>query len=258
MRPVNLLPEDLRSRAAGEGDPRVAYGVVGGLGLLLVMVLLAVFQSNKATRLQDETAALQAEATRYQSQAKPVQSFNDFADVVQKRTLLVGGLSESRFPWDSAMRNLSRSMPEDVTLDKIDATTAGTAEGAENANAAAMDLTGCASSWVGLSRFMVRMRNMPGVKDVTGSQSDNSGSDDGGGDSGESSDEGGSSTSDAERRVNCGITPVKFTLKVVYEPQLVDLVDLPKVSSGQAAGATGATAGTPAPASATTPTGAEG
>ncbi|MBI4897163.1 MAG: hypothetical protein HY827_02215 [Actinobacteria bacterium] len=256
MRPVNLLPEELRSRAAGEGDPRVAYGVVGGLGLLLVMVLLAIFQSNKATRLQDETAALQAEATRYQSQAKPVQSFNDFADVVQKRTLLVGGLSESRFPWDSAMRNLSRSMPEDVTLDKIDATTAGTAEGTENANAAAMDLTGCASSWVGLSRFMVRMRNMPGVKDVTGSQSDNSGSDNSGSDSGGS--DSGSGGDNPERIANCGIAPVKFTLKVVYEPQLVNLVDLPKVSSAQAAGAPGATAGTPAPASATTSTGAGG
>ena len=166
MRPVNLLPPELRARAAGEGDPRVAYGVLGGLGLLLVMVLVAVMYSNQATTLQDEAAALRAEAQRRQANVKPVQSFNDFADVVHKRTLLVGGLAASRFPWDSALYNLSRSMPEDVTLDEISATTAAGSTETGQANASTMELGGCASSWVGYSRFLVRMRNLPGVNEV--------------------------------------------------------------------------------------------
>lgn len=250
MRPVNLLPEELRARAAGSGDPRVAYGVVGGLGLLLAMVLLAIFYSNKATTLQDEAAALNAEAARYQKQAQPVQPFNDFADVVQKRTLLVGGLAESRFPWDVVLRNLSRSMPADVTLDSIEAATAGDA-GTEASDAATMELKGCVSSWVGLSRFMVRMRNLPGVKEVVGTNSDTNAGDDGGGDSNGGGS--GSQSDDEHRKDNCGLGPVEFGVKVIFEPLTVDLTDLPKIS-GTTPGATGMTGSVPAtPAASTTP-----
>lgn len=252
MRPVNLLPSDLRSRAAGEGDPRVAYGIVGGLGLLLVMVLLAVFYSNQATTLGDEAAALQAEAQRQQTTVKPVQSFNDFADVVHKRTLLVGGLAESRFPWDTALKNLSKSMPEDVTLDSINAATGGGT--ADNANAATMSLKGCVASWVGLSRFTVRMRNMPGVKEVTG---DTSTSDEGVNTSSGGSGSSGSAAADARRKKNCGLAPITFGVQVIYDPQKVDLVGLPKID-GAAAGASGATGAVPAPASSTTPAGTGG
>lgn len=246
MRPVNLLPPELRARTAGEGDPKVAYGVLAGLGMLLLMVLGAVYYSNKATTANDEAAALRAKAQRLQASVKPVQSFNDFADVVHKRTLLVGGLAESRFPWDTALKNLANSMPEDVTLDDITATTSTTAEGAENANAATMDLKGCTASWVGMSRFMVRMRNLPGVKDVVASDSNNNSED-----SGEGGDSSGS-TESAGRSENCGLLPVKFGMKVIFEPQKVDLVGLPSAGgggggTGGAAGSTGATA-TPASA----------
>lgn len=258
MRPVNLLPAELRSRAAGEGDPRVAYGVVGGLGLALALVLLAVFYSNRATTLNDEAAALRAEAQRQQVTVKPVQSFNDFADVTQKRTLLVGGLAASRFPWDTALENLSKSMPEDITLDLIKTQTGtGTSTGtgaSANANTASMDLAGCASHWIGISRFMVRMRDMPGVKEVV---IDSSNSNDSSSQSGDSSSGGGTSA-DEKRKKNCGLAPLTFSLKVFYQRQLVDLVGLPKIDSASAGGATGSTGATPAPASASTSPGTGG
>lgn len=254
MRPVNLLPPELRSRQPGEGDPKVAYGVLAGLGVLLLMVLAAVFYSNKATTLQDQAAVLRAEAQRHQANVKPVQSFNDFAEVVTKRTLLVGGLAESRFPWDSALHNLANSMPEDVTLDDITASTSAGGEGAADANAASMDLTGCASSWVGISRFLVRMRNMPGVKDVTIADSNSSPSDDSGGDSGG----GGSTSATGDRTKNCGLMPHKFGMKVIYEPQKVDLTGLPSIGGGATApGATGSTGATATPASAPADGGAQ-
>lgn len=248
MRPVNLLPPELRARAAGEGDPKVAYGVIGGLCLLLVMVLAAVYYTNKATTLQDEAAALRAEAQRHQANVKPVQSFNDFADTVHKRTLLVGGLAESRFPWDSALRNLSRSMPADVTLDDITANTRAGGENTETANAATMELKGCASSWVGISRFLVRMRNMPGVSDVTISDSNTTEEEE------ESSDAAGeASNAKSGRKDNCGLMPHGFGMKVIFEPQKVDLTGLPSVGGGSAAGgATGATGATATPAASTT------
>ncbi|MBK5231041.1 MAG: hypothetical protein JJE27_07715 [Thermoleophilia bacterium] len=178
-----------------------------------------------------------------------MQSFNDFAGIVEKRTLLVGGLAESRFRWDAALRNLSRSMPEDVTLDTITATTAGSAAGTDNTNDATMEMKGCASNWIGMSRFMVRMRNLPGVKDVvaTDGNRDPAAASGGGQDSGKTN-----------RMKNCGLQPVSFGVKVIFEPQLVDLVDLPKIDNAPAGGATGASGAvpaTPAPAAMTTPGG---
>lgn len=252
MRPVNLLPPELRARTAGEGDPKVAYGVLAGLGVLLLMVLLAVYYSNKATTLNDQATALRAEAQRHQANAKPVQSFNDFADDVHKRTLLVGGLAASRFPWDAALKNLANSMPEDVTLDDISAITSTTVAGSDTANYATMDLKGCASSWVGMSRFMVRMRTLPGVKDVTASDSNNDN------DSSSDSNDSSGTTGSAGRNDNCGLLPVKFGLKVIFEPQKVDLVGLPSIGSGGGGGgATGATGATATPASAPATGGAQ-
>ncbi|MFY9488596.1 MAG: hypothetical protein WAP35_07885 [Solirubrobacterales bacterium] len=252
MRPVNLVPAELRG-GGGSGDPKVAYGIVGGLGVLLVMVLLAVVQSNKATTLRDETAAIQAETQRHQANIKPVQSFNDFADVVQSRTLLVGGLAESRFPWDRTLFNLSRAMPEDVTLDTIIASTssdvaAAPAAGAAapEANSATLELTGCASGWYGASRFLVRLKDLPGVSDVTPASS-NSDPADNTGDSATDNEEG------ANRKANCGISPLSFSFKVFYAPQQVDLTGLPKIAGAVPAGATAATTD---PAAATAATGA--
>lgn len=252
MRPVNLLPDELRARAAGEGDPRMAYSIVAGLAVLLAMVVLAILQSNKATTLQDQAEAIRAEANQVRSRTRPAQSFNDFADVVNKRTLLVGGLAKSRFPWDTVLHDLSRSMPEDVTLDSIDAQTVGSVEGEENTEAATMELEGCTASWVGLSRFLVRARNLPGVRDVTVSD----GNGDSESDDGSSADDasGSKKIDDSERKKNCGAGPVQFSIKVIYSQRVLDLVDLPKAGGAPAASADGA----PAPAASTTPTPATG
>lgn len=250
MRAVNLVPPELRAKVPGDGDPRVAYGVFGGLVVLLLMVLIAVSYSNKATTLNDEAAALRAQATRHQTKAKPVQAFNDFAGVAESRTLLVGGLAASRFPWDKAMFNLSETLPPDVTLDTIKATTAdAAAAGANQATGAAavasttvasLELAGCTSGWIGYSRFTVWLKNMPGVADVRSSQSNNNGAVD---------DK--PTDANAKRSQNCGPSPLKFTVKVYYAPRQVDLVGLPKVDSGAAAGgasgATGAAPGATAP-----------
>lgn len=260
MRAVNLLPPELRSRVAGEGDPRVAYGVVGGLALLLAMVVLAISYSNKAATLQEQAASLTAQAERARSEnVKPVQSFNDFAGVAQSRTLLVGGLAAARFPWGNAMYNLSRSLPEDVTLNDMKATTADASVAATNQQTGAtvtsssakptLVISGCSSGWVGMSRLIVWLREMPGVERVNVTQTTN---------------EGQTSTEDqseeAKRKENCGPAPLSFSLTVVYKERQVDLIGLPKVASATpAAGATGATGGTaaagsPDPAAQTTPT----
>lgn len=252
MRAVNLIPAELRPKTPGEGDPNVAYAIVGGLALLFVMIVLAIVQSNKATTLNDQAAAVNAEAARHQVAAKPVQQFNDFAGVAESRTLLVGGLAASRFPWGSAIYNLSRSLPQDVTLDTIIATTAGTtaaaasqtsgAAGVSSAQTPTVALTGCTSGWIGYSRLTVWLKNMPGVQDVTSTSSDQSAG----------------ITAELDKRTkNCGPSPLTFALEVTYEPRKVNLVGLPEVKAPAVAGPSGGTgasgaAAAPAPAAATT------
>lgn len=258
MRPVNLIPSEFRSRGAGEGDPKTAWGALGVLVALLLMTVLAITEKNKATTLRDETAALQAETQRNQAKAKPVQAFNDFADEVRKRRLLIGGLAASRFPWDTALKNLSDSTPADVTLDQIDAKTAGGASTAgatpAAANVATVELTGCSGSWIGLSRFIVRLREMPGVDKVTSSSGSVSAAEaDAGGGSADSASA--TSGSDANRLENCGPQPLKFQVKVTYKERKIDLVGLPRLAAAGSGGATGATGAAPAasPAAASTP-----
>jgi hypothetical protein len=246
VRAVNLVPPELRSRVPGEGDPRVAYGVFGGLVVLLIMVLATVSYSNKATTLNDEAAALTAQAARHQVAAKPVQAFNDFAGVAKSRTLLVGGLAASRFPWGKAMYNLSQSLPPDVTLDTMTATTSDAtavaanqqsgAAGVSSTSVPTLELVGCTSDWIGYSRLTIWLKSMPGVQDVTSAQSTNSGPIDQAGDA------------NSKRSSNCGPSPLKFTAKVIYQPRQVDLVGLPKIDSGSSAGGASGAVGSPAAA----------
>lgn len=253
MRAINLLPPELRTRTAGEGDPRVAYGIVGGLALLLLMVIVAVMYSNKATTLNAQAEALNAKADRARAQTvRPVQSFNDFAGVAQSRTLLVGGLAASRFPWGTALYNLSRSLPEDVTLNDINALTVDQSVAATNQASGAtvvassalpsLTLTGCTSGWIGYSRLLVWLKEMPGVASVNSTQSTSGGVIE--------------ESTDADNRTeNCGPSPLQFSLVVAFEQREVDLVGLPKVEAAAPAGASGPTGAEASaePAAQTTP-----
>lgn len=256
MRAVNLIPPEFRPRVAGEGDPRIAYGVVGGLGLLFVMVLLAIMQSNKLQTIEDETAALNAQIQQKQTvSASLAVAPDEIAGEVKSRSLLVGGLAALRFPWGSALYNLSESLPDDVTLTSINATSVADAAPAAvgsdpvAASNAGLTLEGCTSGWLGYSRLINWLEAMPGVKSVKSNSSAIEAAADQSGDSG-----GGS---DVDRNRNCGPAPLTFGLSVTYDERQVDLVGLPK-PEGAAAGATGATGAAPAtpaapaPAAATT------
>ena len=258
MRAVNLIPPEFRPRVAGEGDPRIAYGVVGGLGLLFVMVLLSIMQSNKLQTIEDETAAINAQVQQKQLVASAFAVPPDqIGGEVKKRSLLVGGLASLRFPWGSALYNLSESLPDDVTLTTINATSVSDAAPATTPGAAptgshaGLTLEGCTSGWMGYSRFINWLETMPGVESV---KSNNSSIEAAAGGSADAAD--GEGISDSERIKNCGPAPLKFGLSVSYDERQVDLVGLPK-PDGSAEGASGATgavpSATPAPAAAPAP-----
>jgi Tfp pilus assembly protein PilN len=245
MRAVNLIPEELRPRVPGDGDPKVAYGVLGALAVLLLMVIVSIHFANKLHTIEDQTAAITAEAQSHRTKVAAVSTTPDeIAADVKTRTLLVGGLAKTRFPWGDALYDLSRAIPSDTTLNAINVTsgTSSSAGGGASSSGSTMELTGCTSSWVGYSRFMTWLKTMPGVDTVESTSSAIS-----------------SATSDStsvNRTKNCGPAPLTFALNVDYSPRKIDLLGLPKPDVSPAAGASGATGAVPAgtPAASTTPT----
>lgn len=237
MRAVNLIPEELRPRIPGEGDPRVAYGVLGALAVLLVVVLISISYSNKLRTIQDQTAQVQAQINQSHSTVAAVAITPDtIGSALKDRTLLVGGLAKARFPWGNALGDLSKSIPSDTTLNSITATSGGA--GTEGAPAVSPNLVleGCTSGWVGYSRFLTWLKQMPGVITAKSNSSTLAG--------GEQTE---------KRTRNCGPVPLSFNATVTYGLRTIDLTGLPKPSGG---GATGSTAATPAagvPASAPAP-----
>lgn len=250
MRAVNLIPEELRPRIPGDGDPRVAYGVLGGLAVLLVMVLLAISATNKLNTIEDQTAAINAEAAQYRTRVAAVQTTPDqIAADVKSRTLLVGGLAKTRFPWGDALYDLSRSLPRDTTLDTINVQSASGASANGAGQKATMMLVGCTAGWVSYSRFMTWLKLMPGVEKVESTSSAVT-----------SAGSAGADDPSANRTKNCGPAPLNYGLTITYAPRTIDLTGLPKPEAG-ASGATGAApaAGVPAssPAPAPAPAGGE-
>lgn len=244
MRAVNLIPEELRPRVPGDGDPRIAYGVLGGLGLLLVMVLLAISYSNKLKTIEDQTAAIKAETAQHQTVVSAAATNPDtIGTEVKNRTLLVGGLAKTRFPWGNALYDLSRAIPDDTTLNTITARSATGGEGGDAASAASLSLDGCTSGWEGYSRFLTWLKQMPGVEKVESTSSS-------------IADASAGNDAASKRTENCGPAPLSFALEVTYLPRTIDLLGLPKPDGG-ASGATGAApagvpaaSATPAPAAA--------
>jgi Tfp pilus assembly protein PilN len=242
MRSVNLIPEEFRPRVPGDGDPRVAWGVLGGLALLFLMVLVAISYSNKLKTIEDQTAAITSETQQHQVKTAAVQTTPDqIASDVKSRTLLVGGLAKTRFPWGEALYDLSRAIPEDTTLTTItvDSGISTSGGGTGTSTGASMGLSGCTSSWVGYSRFLTWLKTMPGVEKVSSNSSSIAG--------------GAGSSGDNKRTENCGPAPLNFSLDVKYAPRTIDLLGLPKPDSSGATGSTGAAAGA-VPAASATPT----
>ena len=168
MRPVNLLPAHRRAPQGGS-RPGISYILVGVLGALLLAVVAYVLTANGVTSKQDELAQLKSETQTAQQRAAALGSFGDFASIKATRAQSVSQLAQARLDWERLMLELSRVLPDDVTISQLEAAAAGGAAGGTDPSAAGgpiLKLTGCAPSHPDVATTMVRLRRLHRANEV--------------------------------------------------------------------------------------------
>ena len=188
MRAVNLLTPELRSAQKGSGARRPsAVETKGGLGALVVLGVLAlcvagVAGSVLATNLvKDRKASLAEVSVKNDATVKraaELKPYADFQTLAQERAATVQALASARFDWEQSLRDLSRAVPDNVTLSSLTGTVGG-GDGAASGSgirgaigAPAIELAGCTRSQTAVATLMSRLRNVQGVTRVSLSKSE--------------------------------------------------------------------------------------
>jgi Tfp pilus assembly protein PilN len=186
MKAVNLLPSDQRASskatpaAKSTAQPGGSFGAFAVLGVLAFAVVASaayVLTTNTIKDRQTELARVQAETKATQAKAAALAPYAEFAMLAANRVTTVKSLAESRFEWDRALHDISRSLPADVRLKSIKGST-NTQSGNGGSSlrgaiqAPAVELAGCTTTQSGVARMMSRLRTVRGVTRVTLAKSD--------------------------------------------------------------------------------------
>ncbi len=189
MRPINLLPEQDRPRAAS-ARPGLGYVALGVLGALLLMVLVYTLTSNQVNSRRGRAVEAKAEAQRLEVQSARLSPFGDFAQVKQARLSAVRDLADVRFDWERYLRELAHVLPAGSWLRESNASMTGNLEGSStgagsgsttttNTSSAttggnpAANLVGCTGRQSDVARLLVRLRELHQVQDVQLNESGN-------------------------------------------------------------------------------------
>ena len=181
MNPVNLLPAKHRPRTPTGGQQGSAYVVVGVLGALLVLVVFYVLTVNGINTRKTQVDRAKAETAQAQARAASLSGYGDFSKIKAERVQSVKELAQGRIDWERLTRGLARVLPENVWLLTASASASGqlTSGGAASATQAPSDsgdaaaasgpkveVSGCAPGHAAVAVTLVRLRELPGAKDV--------------------------------------------------------------------------------------------
>jgi Tfp pilus assembly protein PilN len=171
MRPVNLIPPDLRR---GDNAPLrtgpLAYIVVGALALVLIGVTMLVLTSNEVSERKDELVTLHREDAVAKARAEELSPYAQFQAMSQQRVETVSSLANSRFDWPRVMRELALVLPDDVLLSDLTAS-AGPGSGEEGgglggALGPSLELSGCTAGQDAVAHFVTALKDIDGVTRV--------------------------------------------------------------------------------------------
>lgn len=175
MRPVNLLPADLRPRQASGALAGSAYAVVGVLAALLLMAVGYVMSANQVNSRTSEIAEVRQEQADAEARAAALAPYENFAQIKATRIESVKSLAGLRFDWERLMREVALVLPDGTSLTDLAASTTGAADagGTPPADAAAaavspsLNLQGCAERQPDVATLMVRLRRLHRAADVS-------------------------------------------------------------------------------------------
>jgi Tfp pilus assembly protein PilN len=188
MKPVNLLPPELRGNAprkAVSGVTSPAEPAAGGAGPYMVLVALGVaviamagyvLAGNSVKDRKAELAEVKAQQVAASSRVAALKPYADFQTLAVSRVATVQALAGSRFDWEQVLRDLSRALPSNVHLTGLSGSV-GTDTGAGGQirsaiTAPAISLQGCTKTHSDVARLMSSLRTVRGVTRVSLAKSD--------------------------------------------------------------------------------------
>lgn len=216
MRPVNLIPpEDRRGDRAPLRAGALSYVLVGAAAAALVAVLAVVLTQNSITERENEVAELEVRRDAAQQKATALAPYAQFAALQEQRELTVSSLAQSRFDWERVLRELALVVPDGVTLEGLDASTAGGTEAGETDVATdtpgvpSLAMSGCAPDHDVVAELVAALEDIDGITRVGLENSTKSGA-------GDAAAEGTTSGSTADG-ASCGTGATMFALTAVFD-----------------------------------------
>jgi Tfp pilus assembly protein PilN len=179
MKAVNLLPTDLRGAPKASAAITARSDVPRGPGAFIVLGALAfgvlalagyVLTTNTIKDRHAEIQRLAADQRAAEQRVAALKPYAEFDQLAKGRVATLRDLAGKRFDWDQALRDLSRALPQDVTIESLNGSLCG-ATATPGAAAAAsttpsIKLTGCTRNQKSVARLMARLSTVNGVKRV--------------------------------------------------------------------------------------------
>jgi Tfp pilus assembly protein PilN len=200
MRPVNLIPAELRQGAHGPmRTGPIPYIVVGALVAVLAGVALLVVTGNQVSERKQEVAQLKREDAAAVQEAQRLAAYTQFQTLHEQRVATIASLADSRFDWERVMRELSLILPHDVWLTDLNASASPEAGAGSGGGGGlrgsiagpALELDGCATGQESVAGFVTALKEIDGVTRVGVESSELSDQEEGSGSTGGGSGGGG-------------------------------------------------------------------
>jgi Tfp pilus assembly protein PilN len=150
--------------------------VLGVLAACVAGVAGVVLTDNTIKQHNADLDRVAQEQQALQAQVAKLKPFADFDAAAKARVQTVRDLAGSRFDWEQALRDLSRAIPQDVSLRQLNGDISRDAGGQSAAlrsaiSAPAITIQGCAPGQTQVARMMARLRDIDGVTRVSLSKS---------------------------------------------------------------------------------------
>jgi Tfp pilus assembly protein PilN len=182
MKAVNLLPSDLRGAPKASAAISARTDVPRGPGAFIVLGALAfavlalagyVLTSNTIKDRQSQLSQLEVRQQAAQRRTAALAPYATFDQLAKQRATTVRDLAGQRFDWDQTLRDLSRALPENVSIKSLNGSLggasapAGAAAAKGTSTGPSITLTGCTRSQSAVARLMSRLYSVNGVTRVS-------------------------------------------------------------------------------------------